>query len=64
MRRQYLYFGTSKASKVSCKLSFMAVKALCPGTQLLRRQYLYFGTSKASKASKLHKLLVYEALSY
>ncbi len=60
MRRQYLYFGTSKASK----LSFMAVKALCPGTQLLRRQYLYFGTSKASKASKLHKLLVYEALSY
>jgi hypothetical protein len=43
LRRQHLYFSTSKASKLS------TVEAGC---LQLRRQYLYFCPSKASKLSK------------
>jgi hypothetical protein len=48
--RQYVYFCTSKASKLSsCRLK---TRVLCTEVaQLLLRQYLYFCTSKASNLS-------------
>jgi hypothetical protein len=43
--RQYVYFCTSKASKLSASASLL-------GSVETERQYVYFCTSKASKASK------------
>ncbi len=48
--RQYVYFCTSKASKLSI-LCPEYEAARMPGHALFRRQYLYFSTSKASKAA-------------